>query len=254
MASTHSAKPAFANGVRHFASGTGRRRRALLLVVGGTLATVVAGPFGTGQLAWQPRALFWLTLIVLNFAMWETWFAALGRLGWSWRKILFVGMPLFLVALPFEVDLALRLFAGTEAASHFGVMWRGATVSGVMALAVLLFAHRTIRRPTAARFPGSAILLDDIVALVAEDHFVRLHLADGSERLLHGRFGSAVAAMGDIPGECVNRGSWIADAHRGAAFYRDRKWFVRAGRNLELPVSRSHTPRLRRAGWLTRTG
>jgi hypothetical protein len=255
MASSPAAKPGFANGARRFAIGSARRRRALLLVAGGSLVVVVAGPFGTIMLAPLPRAGFWLTLLALNFALWETWFTLLGRRGWHWRQTMFAGLPVFLLALPFEVDLALRLFAGMEAASHFGVFWRGAAVAGVLALAILLFAGRKARQSErSARFPGTAIRLAEIAALVAEDHFVRLHLADGSHRLLHSRFSDAVVAMEPVVGERINRGAWVADAHRGAADYRGRKWFVKTDSGVELAVSRSHAPRLREAGWLTRTG
>lgn len=251
MASTPLANRVFANGARRFVSGSPRRRRALLLVVGGSLLAIVSGPFGTIMIPFWPRAAFWLVLVGLNFALWETWFTQLGRRGWPWRRTLLAGLPLFLLMLPFEVDLALRTFAGLQASSHFGVFWRGAAVAGVLALAILLFADRKARHASpVARFPGSAVKLSDIAALVAEDHYVRIHLADGGEHLLHRRFSDAVAAMEGVPGERINRGSWVADAHRGTADYRGRRWFISAGSGVELPVSRSHAPRLREAGWL----
>ena len=251
MASISATNPDFANRAWRFASGTGRRQRALLLIAGGVLVAVAAGPFGTGQISPLSRTAFWLTLLVVNFALWESWFTLLGRRGWPWRRSLFAGLVPFLLALPFEVDLALRVFAGTQSASHFGVMWRGAAIAGVLALAILLFAGRPARPPNAApRFPGTAVKLDDIAYLTAEDHYVRLHLTDGSEQLLHRRFTDAVAAMSSVAGERINRGIWVADAHRGPAAFRRRRWFIRAGPALELPVSRTHAPRLRDAGWL----
>lgn len=255
MATVLASNRGFANGARRFASGSARRRRAVLLVGGGALVAIVAGPFGTSLMPLLPRSAFWLALLALNFTLWEAWFTVLGRAGWHWRSTLFAGLPLFLVALPFEVDLALRVFAGMETASRLGVLWRGAAVAGVLALAILLFAGRATRIPAVAeRFPGSAVKLADIAALVAEDHYVRLHLADGSSRLLLMRFGDAVEAMAGVAGERVHRGAWLAENYRGGAECRNRRWFVRAGSELLLPVSRSRVTRLREKGWLFREG
>lgn len=255
MASRPAANSAFVNRAHDFANRAPRLARGLLMVVGGGMLATIAGPFGTGAIAWAPRAGFWFTMILLNFALWEAWFAALKRRGWHWRKILLLGLPVLLLPLPLEVDAGLRLFAGSEGADHLGIFWRGGAIAVVWALAMLLLAGRAA--PTAApgtRFPGTAIRLADIAALMAEDHYVRIHLGDGGTRLVHSRFRDALAVMAGIVGEQVNRGGWVADAHRHAARYRDRKWYIAAGNNLELPVSRGHAPRLREAGWLTRTG
>ncbi len=253
MATLTAGNRGFANGAWSFAIGSARRRRAMLLVAGGALVAIVSGPFGTGQMPLLPRSGFWLGLLALNFALWEAGFALLGRRGWPWRRTLLVGLPVFVAALPFEVDVALRLFAGTAAASPLGVLWRGAAIAGVLTLAVLLFADRAARQPPAdRRFPNSAIKLADIAAIAAEDHYVRVHLADGSSRLLLMRFGDAVEAMAGEPGERVHRGAWLSDRHRRGAEYRNRRWFVRGGADLSLPVSRSRVSELRAKGWLCR--
>ena len=255
MAAVLASNRGFAKGARGFASGSSRRGRAARLVAGGSLVAVVSGPFGTSLMPLLPRSGFWLALLALNFALWEAWFTLLGRRGWPWRRTLLAGLPLCLLALPFEVDLALRMFAGVEAASRWGVLWRGAAVAGVLALAIFLFVGRAMRQPAAdARFPGSAARLADIAALAAEDHYVRLHLADGRSLLLLMRFSDAVAAMAGRPGQRIHRGAWVADRHRGPAECRNRRWFVRAAGGVSLPVSRSRVAALRQMGWLAREG
>lgn len=251
------AKPDFANGALQFANRTPARLKRLLLVLAVALVAAVAGPFGTLAISTLARVGFWLSLCLFNFALWEVWFAWLLKRGVHWRRILLFGSLALLLVLPFEVDLALRAFAGTGAADHLGIALGGAAVVGLWLLATALFPFRPtamIERRAVARFPGTTVRLADVAALVAEDYYVRLHLADGTERLVLCRFADAVRAMSAIAGEQIGRGRWVADAHRGPAVYRDRRWYLRAGPSAWLPVSRSRQGVLRERGWLVRTG
>ena len=55
----------------------------------------------------------------------------------------------------------------------------------------------------------SGIGVEDILALEAEDHYVRVHLRTGSE-LIHYRFADAVTEMGSDYGIRVHRSFWVA--------------------------------------------
>jgi DNA-binding LytR/AlgR family response regulator len=84
-----------------------------------------------------------------------------------------------------------------------------------------------------------------------EDHYVRVHTADGS-RLVLATLNQAMTAIGNADGLQVHRSWWVA-----------RKAVVRAvseGRNLRLqlvngltaPVARSAVAMVREAGWLAK--
>jgi hypothetical protein len=257
MSAPLAAKPGFANGAQRFASRTPRRLRALLLVIAGSILATIAGPFGTVAIEPAARAGFWFILLLLNFVLWEAWIAWLRRRGMAWLRILLLGFPVMTLPLPLEVDLALRIFAGAEAASYLGILLRGAAITGVMLLVLVVMPTHggdSADPDREARFPDTAIRLSEIAALAAEDHYVRLHLADGSDRLLHGRFADAVAAMEGLAGEQLGRGAWLADRYRGPAACRNRRWFVRAAGEVWMPVSRSRVADLREKGWLAREG
>ncbi|MCR5880023.1 LytTR family DNA-binding domain-containing protein [Phenylobacterium sp. J367] len=90
----------------------------------------------------------------------------------------------------------------------------------------------------------AAAALSDVLCLQMEDHYVRIHTAQGS-RLAHGTLGQAMAAQAGREGLQVHRSWWVArDAVRG---------HVWDGRNLRLelvngvqaPVSRAAVARLR---------
>ena len=254
MGRTLAAKGVFANGAQRFVERAWPRGRWAALTAAIALVVSFAAPFGTGAIPAAPRTGFWLTLTLLNFALWELWFTWFGRRGWHWRRTMLLGLPVMLLPLPLEVGLGLRLFGGGAAADPFGIWWRGLAIAAVLML-VMLLVNRTAAPVSAdPRFPDTAIRLDRIAALKAEDHYVRLYLSDGSDRLVYKRFADAVAAMEPISGERLGRGAWLADRFRGAARCRNRRWFIHGGGECWLPVSRSRIAALREKGWLAREG
>lgn len=89
-----------------------------------------------------------------------------------------------------------------------------------------------------------------IRALEAEDHYVRVHTAAGSDLVLV-RFADAISEMGEVDGAQVHRSWWVArDAVESARTVGDRRVLVLAG-GIEAPVSRSLTKTLREAGWFS---
>lgn len=245
----------FANRLPGFVSSRPLQLRALLALAAAMLAALV-GAFGTSAMAVLPRTGLWLALLGWNWLKWELWFAWWLRRGFDWKPIVALGCVVLLLPLPFEVALGLRTFAGQGPASLTGVYLGGLGLSLLM-VAVLVIARVWLgRQPTSpvpeplARFPGTAVRIDELVAILAEDHYVRLHLKSGVSHLLHYRFGDAVAAVSSVPGQQVHRGAWIADAHRGTARRQGERWMIPAGPDLQVAVSRSHVARLRQLGWI----
>jgi DNA-binding LytR/AlgR family response regulator len=87
-----------------------------------------------------------------------------------------------------------------------------------------------------------------ILALEAEDHYVRVHTGAGSDLVLL-RFADAIAEMGGTAGARVHRSWWVArDAVESSHVIEDKRVLVLAG-GIEAPVSRAYAKALRGAGW-----
>jgi DNA-binding LytR/AlgR family response regulator len=78
----------------------------------------------------------------------------------------------------------------------------------------------------------------DIVALQAEDHYVRVHTALGSELLLM-RLSDAIAELDGRPGLRVHRSWWVARTAVVGCEARGRKLGLRLTNGLLAPVARN---------------
>ncbi len=92
---------------------------------------------------------------------------------------------------------------------------------------------------------------DEVLALHAEEHYVRVYSTHGAE-LIHYRFGDAVKEMPADLGLQVHRSWWVAgnavqSAKRGA-----RRWQLDIGIESTVPVSDSFVQAVRERGWLKR--
>ncbi len=93
--------------------------------------------------------------------------------------------------------------------------------------------------------------VDDVLALQAEEHYVRIYTADGSE-LVHYRFGNAVADMPTELGTQVHRSWWVAESAVRSAKRGSRRWQLDLETDVAVPVSDSYVKAVRELGWLKR--
>jgi len=89
------------------------------------------------------------------------------------------------------------------------------------------------------RLRGGRTDASEIVALEAEDHYVRVHFADRSE-LLHCRFSDAVAAMAGHDGARVHRSFWIRGTAVATAAFTGTSGVLTLSNGLKVPVSQRH--------------
>lgn len=87
----------------------------------------------------------------------------------------------------------------------------------------------------------------DLVALSAEDHYLRIHTMLGSDLILC-RLGEAEQALADVPGLRVHRSWWVALAAVCGTRKVGDKQFLILTNGLEVPVSRSYLQAARAAG------
>jgi hypothetical protein len=89
----------------------------------------------------------------------------------------------------------------------------------------------------------------DLLALQAEDHYVRVHTALGSDLILM-RLADAIAETDGLDGLRVHRSWWVAKAAVRSARAEGRRAVLVMANGLEVPVTRDSVPEVRRAGWL----
>lgn len=234
------------------------------------LACVLAGPFGTQVLPLPARALFWLLLIGWNSAKWWGWYSwvgerAEGRQGAITTAVL--GAVLLNALLPAEIETAYRLVGMPLRLDWWALFVQAVLISAsISAIAVVLRTPRAahslpgqqVAAPPTERVPPLATRariadLSDIRLVLAEDHYLRLVLADGRQPLLLHRFGDALEDLAPADGLQVSRSAWVASAMVRGAVRDGRRWKLVLHDGREVPVSASHLARVRARGWLRPT-
>lgn len=249
-----------------------------------SLIIAIMGPFGTVDMPHSDRLMFWGLIIGLNMAKWQVWYALLPRVLpdrlWAHVATALAGALLLNLTLHLEIQACYRLI-GYPYVVPFGAIYPTAVLlSGLFSMIGALARLRESWRPapavpagtadaagaatsggdTAMPAPPTGLLaragLGDaagLLAVEAEDHYLRLHLADGRRPLVHYRFRDAVLELAGLDGLQVHRGFWVAAAAVTGVERRDgRKWALRLSNGLSVPVSESHVGAVRRRGWMNR--
>ncbi len=262
-----------------------RRKTATLLGTWALITVIIAimGPFGTVDMPYSHRLIFWGLLIGLNMAKWQLWYALLPRVLpdrlWAHVATAVTGALLLNLTLHLEIQGCYRLI-GYPYVMPFGAIYPTAVaLSGLFSVIGAILRLRESRKPAQA---GPAVVPDpaaatggagtvpavpptgllaragvkdptELLAVEAEDHYLRLHLSDGRRPLIHYRFRDAVLELAAVDGLQVHRGFWVAAAAVAGVERREgRKWALRLKNGLTVPVSESHMGAVRGRGWLTR--
>jgi hypothetical protein len=146
-----------------------------------------------------------------------------------WGMVLIVMIPM--VALMRALRVALR-----QRHSHQG----DATVSP---------AENTLPPALIVPHLGVALRHSTLLALQAEDHYVRVYIAAGDDLVLL-RFSDALNSVRDRPGFRLHRSWWVAEASIQSAKFRDGRGEVSLTRDITAPLSRTYVGALRDSGWL----
>ncbi|PWC34120.1 transcriptional regulator [Azospirillum sp. TSO35-2] len=257
-------------------------RRRLPLMAATIVTLAVLGPFGTfREMGFGVRLAYWGSLIATGSLMFELVMVVARRvlpdLERSWPLMLaaaFVTVSLgqtIVVAL-LEHHLRDRDYLSPAGlAELFGyVLVITALVSALPVWLELrdhgLVGHAPAPAPAtpgpappdpAPATASDAPFLDripprlgrELLALEMEDHYVRVHTTGGSDLILM-RLRDAVAELAGIDGLQVHRSYWVAAAAVAAVERKpDGKLALRLTNGLRVPVSRTHAPAVRAAGW-----
>lgn len=111
--------------------------------------------------------------------------------------------------------------------------------------------------PVAAASPAALPLVErlplrlrgaEIYAVQAEDHYLRVHTAKGSDLILL-RLSDALAELAALEGARTHRSWWVARAAVREVAKSDGRAILTLEGGLKVPVSRANAAALRAAGW-----
>lgn len=261
-----------------------RRRAVRGLIIGlvAALVLTVLGALGTDAAPLGLRFAYWLIVVlpgsllglIIAFAV-QSWGRLAGRL---WLEALLTSL---LVTVPhtFIVVVASMLMFGLQAITPAVVLWFGLIV---LFVSLVLTAINFATAPTAAVLPNAPapapappdavaagpptlpppslppalaerlpprLQSGRLLALAAEDHYLRIHTDLGSDLVLM-RMVDAIALLADVPGARVHRSWWVARAAVTGTVRDGDRLLLSLENGLSIPVSRAERPKLAAAGWL----
>lgn len=245
----------------------GREKGFLVALVAAPVMAVLA-PLGTGAVPWWPRFAYWLLLMLAGAALGLGASVLVERWGRLKHRPIVQGLAVAaLMALPLTllVALASSLFFGRgmfglrASLILFGIVLMIATVFST--ITVLLEHHgqgagqAPVDEATAARARFAERLplplrRAAILALEAEDHYLRVHLEGGQSTLILLRLGDAIAELTAVPGAQTHRSWWVAEGAVAKIAKADGRAVLTLEGGTEVPVSRTYYRALAEAGWL----
>jgi hypothetical protein len=244
--------------------GRGRWAAEFALATAAGVFLGLLGPFGSffnGPL-WE-RVVYWTAMSWGGYAV----FAVVGRLvlahlpalrgpAWAWLSgfVVVISAPLALASWTLATTLWPGLRRGHGLTPTVWYLESLTITAGQVALfTALLWVRPRAVPPSAA--PTSPSLLgapaSEVLCLQMEDHYVRVHTAQGS-RLVLATMGQAIAALGRVPGLRVHRSWWVAEKAVASVRADGRNLRLALVGGLTAPVARSSVAAVREAGWLTR--
>lgn len=259
------------------------RLRPLLLpaarlgLAGAVLAAL--GPFGLYPVPFWTRLVFWMLAVAAVAGLIIGAEAALRRhIGPDWPGPARWAAAIALAALPATllVQGLLALMIGAEA--PFALATLGSRYGQILLVGLVLTGFMRVLRerraaappadtgiPTVAAAesaaePAIAVFLRStapelagaaLLALEAEDHYLRIHTDRGRAMVLM-PIGRATEMLAAVPGQRVHRSYWVADAAVDAVERSGASVTLRLRGGLAVPVSKRLLPTLRQQGWLDR--
>ncbi|HEV2078300.1 MAG TPA: LytTR family DNA-binding domain-containing protein [Allosphingosinicella sp.] len=208
-----------------------RRAYWLLAVVGAGLAGIVAD----GALGPRIRS-FWAQIAFVSLAITPpvTLFVyALNAVLLDLPR-----RPWLLPQLAWQVLVVMLLIMTLRA-----LLWRRVVETRTVVMPPLPEAERRFRLRLSAKRRGARL-----IAVEAEDHYVRVHTDAGSE-LVPMRFAEAVEELDRAHGYRLHRSWWAAAEAIEAVRWNRGSGEARLAGGIIAPVSRSYAPALKEAGW-----
>ena len=236
----------------------------LALLTGAGLFMGFVGPYGSGALPPAERYPYWLGCIggggVIGVAIDE---GVRRRIGDFWRRLAASSLLMTPAVALLVIAIGQAMFGPARRPPLPYLLWQVLVISvAVMALRILVWRDRAVvmrtrtviapplpeaeaafRRRLSAKRRGARL-----IAVEAHDHYLRVHTDAGPE-LVTLRFAEALEELAGAHGFRTHRSWWVAaGAIEQVRWRRGAGEAVLAG-EIVAPVSRTHAPALKAAGW-----
>lgn len=242
-----------------------RRQRLgldLLLLTGLGLTMAALGPYRTLDIPDLLRTAYWIVAVIgsglAGIAVDATLGPRIRRFGLRiavvalvmtvpvtpfiyWLNALMLGLPRrpwLLPQLAWQVFVVALLIMALRA-----LLWRRIVETRTIVVPPLPEAERALRLRLSAKRRGARL-----IALEAEDHYVRVHTDAGSE-LLSMRFADALGELAQAHGYRLHRSWWAAADAIETVRWRRGGGEAHLTGGIRAPVSRSCATLLKQAGW-----
>lgn len=246
----------------------------LSIMTGLGVVLALVGPFGTFDLPFALRLVYWVSLVLGGYACYRPiagWMIRLGEAldlpeAAAWvASCLVATVPMTLIvwtvghlsqpfALP-SLDTGITMYGyvlviGGMVMGLFYLFERGTPAAAPTVAAPTSTAEHQVPDPPQPRFLERipARLGTDLIALQMEDHYVRIHTRLGSDLILM-RMRDAVAELDEIDGAQVHRSWWVARRAITRTERDGRSLRLVLDGGLEVPVSRDAAAALKAEGW-----
>lgn len=236
----------------------------VLLVAIGIFLALIA-PYTTGKLPILPRLIYWIVCVVGGGAIGLKGERLIGsRMPPGWRRLVVAAAtmtpPVALLVLATGAAMGIQRINILSAAN---MLWQVFVISlPVLAVRSLVWREPVtiVETRTIVKTPvpmeevafrqrlSSRRRTARLIAIEANDHYVRVHTDDGTE-LVTLRFADALIELAGAEGLQIHRSWWVANDAIETVRWRRGAGEARLVGNLHAPVSRNHAPTLKAAGW-----
>lgn len=218
--------------------------------------------FGTGAMGQGLRNIYWQMALIGGGVIAAVVEIVLRHL-FRHRPILFIAVQLPVMTLPITawVSVIPVVFFGPHAAAENYLP----LLPDVLVINIaIIIASAAIRRMVApnARTPAAdsqtppairakltpRLARSRLIAVQAEDHYLRIHTEAGSGLILM-RFGDALAALADCDGFQTHRSWWVARVGVETARWKGGRGELHLSDSIIAPVSRTYAAALRDTDW-----
>ena len=228
----------------------------------GTFMAILA-PYQSGRLGWPTIWFYWTGLMAIGWISGTVFSRVLERLWPDLPDWAVSALNSFLVSIPITFGvISIEWLAGGQ------LPWLAAPIVYVMvwviSAAVSALSWMSERRTSADSSPpaenvpqvGEALVSklphrlrsSSILALASEDHYLRVYTEAGDALVLM-RLSDALSAVDTLDGARTHRSWWVARQAVMQVSRGDGRAVLTLKNDIEVPVSRTYSPRLREAGW-----
>jgi len=236
-------------------------RAAVIALAAGVFMAVV-GAFGSGEAPLLSRLFYWVSVIGVGALAGSAVAQTVRTRGWlEERPWLQGGLTVLILWPPLTVAVWLITVAIFNRRDGLGGLlgFFGPVLVVTAVMTAINYATQLPLRETHAAAPGAPppAFLERLpfrlrgaalLAVEAEDHYLRLHTDRGSDLILM-RLSDAVRELEGLEGAQTHRSWWVAREAVEDVRRADGRAVLRLKGGVDAPVSRTHAKALREAGW-----